>query len=171
MGAMTALQVAVRIPERLRTLVVIGITTERQPRADVARRLLDPDRVAADDPVWAAALARMHDPIQGPAAWRTLLRAIVDDIDVQPLLGPGDLHAIDAPTLVGCGDRDPLVPVAQAAALARQVRDGRLLVAPGSGHDVVHERADVVAAALAAFHRSTATIAAARAGDPQEVTR
>ena len=29
-----------------------------------------------------------------------------------------------------CGDRDPLVPVDQAAALARQVRDGRLFVAP-----------------------------------------
>ena len=53
MGAMTALQVASRQPERIRTLVVIGITTQREPRASVVRRTLDPDRIERDDPRWA----------------------------------------------------------------------------------------------------------------------
>ena len=42
MGAMTALGFAVRAPERLRTLVVVGITAAREPRAT--------RRAAADGP-------------------------------------------------------------------------------------------------------------------------
>ena len=41
MGAMSALQFGARHPERLRTLVVVGITTQREPRASVGRRLMD----------------------------------------------------------------------------------------------------------------------------------
>jgi len=50
--------------------VVAGITTEREPRARVAARLLDPERVLREDPAWAARLARAHDPVQGAGAWR-----------------------------------------------------------------------------------------------------
>ena len=76
MGAMTGLQFAVRAPERLRTLVVAGITTQREPRTSVVRRLLDPDWIDRNDPRRAAALARRHDPVQGAGAWRRLLPLI-----------------------------------------------------------------------------------------------
>jgi pimeloyl-ACP methyl ester carboxylesterase len=171
MGGMTALELATRVPTRLLSLVLISIVPDRQPRASVAARLLDPDRVARDEPGWMADMARTHDPIQGEDAWRDLLRAIADDVMTQPLLTPADLHGIDAPTLVACGDRDPLVPVSQALALSRAVHDGRLLVAPGAGHDVVHQRADVVGAALAAFYRSTVPIARERGGALTEMPR
>jgi pimeloyl-ACP methyl ester carboxylesterase len=171
MGGLTALTVAARVPARILTLVAIGITPEREPRLSVARRLLDPDRVARDDPSWAADLARTHDPVQGRDAWRPLLTAIVDDVAAQPLLTPGELRAIDMPTLIACGDRDPLVPVGQAWALSRAIRDGRLLVAPRSGHDVVHERADLVGAAMSGFYRSTDALARHRARALTEVPR
>jgi pimeloyl-ACP methyl ester carboxylesterase len=64
MGGMTALELATRIPTRLLTLVVISITPDRQPRASVAARLLDPDRVARDEPGWMADMARTHDPVR-----------------------------------------------------------------------------------------------------------
>lgn len=171
LGGMTALTVAARAPARILTLVAIGITPDREPRASVARRLLDPDRVTRDDPSWAAGLALTHDPVQGADAWRTLLTAIADDVAAQPLLTPAELRAIDAPALIACGDRDPLVPVGQAWALSRAVRDGRLLVAPGSGHDVVHERADLVGAAMSGFYRSTDAVARERSPAPTEVPR
>jgi len=163
MGAMTALQFAVRAPARLRTLVVIGITTHREPRASVARRLMDPERALRRDPRWAAELARRHDPVQGSGAWQRLLPAIAADILVQPLLGPAELHSIDCPTMVVCGDHDPFVPVEHAAGIARQVPDGRLFVVPDCGHEVMVRRPGLFNEAIAGFYRSTEVVARARA--------
>jgi pimeloyl-ACP methyl ester carboxylesterase len=163
MGAMTALQFATALPERLRTLVVIGITTQREPRASVARRLMDPRRADVDDPAWGAVLARRHDAGQGVGAWRTLLPAIAADVAVQPLLTPAQLHAIDAPTLIVCGDRDPFVPVGHAWEVQRQLPDARLFVVPDTGHEVMVRRPGLFNEALSGFYRSTEAVATARA--------
>jgi pimeloyl-ACP methyl ester carboxylesterase len=164
---MTALGVAVRAPERLRSLVALGIATAREPRASVAGRLMDPARILRDDPAWAADLARLHDPVQGTGAWQRLLPAVADDVARQPLLGPADLRRISPPTLVACGDRDPLVPVAQAAALARHVRDGRLLVVPG-GHDILSQQPALVTEAMTGFHGAIERGAEPSAASPSE---
>ena len=171
MGAMTALGFAVRQPDRLRTLVVASITPEREPRASVARRLLDPARIERDEPAWAAEVARQQDRVQGRDSWRRLLPAIAADVAVQPLLGAGDLREITAPTLTICGDRDPMAPVDQVMRLARQVRDGRLLVVPDGGHEVLATRPALVNEALGSFYRSTESIARQRAERQPEVSR
>ena len=165
MGGMTALHVAARCPERIRTLVAISIGADREPRLRVGRVLMDPARIERDDPDWAQRLAARHDPVQGSGGWQRLLTAIVADIAAQPLLTASELRAIDAPTMVVAGDRDPFVPVAQADALAQQVRDGRLLVLPGVGHDSLVERPALLHAALDDFYRSTESIARDRAGE------
>ena len=154
MGGMTALQFATRHSERLRSLVVVGITTFREPRASVARSLMDPERVLTHDPAWAAELSRRHDPVQGPGAWERLLPALRADIETQPLLEPVQLHAIACPTLVVCGDRDPFVPVEHAAGLARQIPGAQLFVVPGGGHEVMVRRPGLFNEALAGFYRS-----------------
>ena len=165
MGGMTALHVAARCPERIQTLVAISIGADREPRLRVGRVLMDPARIERDDPDWARRLVARHDPVQGSGAWQRLLTAIVADIAAQPLLTAGELRAIDAPTMVVAGDRDPFVPVAQADALARQVRDGRLLVLPGVGHDSLVDSPALLHAALDDFYRSTESIARDRAGE------
>jgi 3-oxoadipate enol-lactonase len=171
LGAMTALRVAVRAPERLRTMVVVGITTDREPRASVARRLMDPVRIDRSDPTWAADLARRHDPGQGKGAWRALLPAIARDVATQSLITPGQLRTIDPPTLVAVGDRDPFVPVDAAWRLSRSVVDGRLLVVPDAGHEAFAERPAIATEALEEFYRSTEAVARRRAGTTtQEVT-
>jgi pimeloyl-ACP methyl ester carboxylesterase len=163
MGAMTALWYATRHPERLRTLGVVGITTQREPRASVARHLMDPARADREEPAWVAELGRRHDAGQGAGAWRRLLPAIAADIAVQPLLGPRELRRIDAPTLVACGDRDPFVPVDHAWGIRRQLPDARLFVAPDCGHEVMSRKPSLFNEALAGFFRSTASVAAQRA--------
>jgi pimeloyl-ACP methyl ester carboxylesterase len=169
MGGVTALGFAVGAPERLRTLVVVGATAEREPRTSVARRLMDPVRILREEPGWAEDLAREHDSTQGPGAWQRLLPAIADDVATQPLLSAGELRRITAPTLVACGDRDPLVPVWQAWDLARQVRDGHLFVAPDCGHNLPHERPELLNEALRGFYRSNESVAGARADATAEV--
>jgi pimeloyl-ACP methyl ester carboxylesterase len=173
MGGMTALHVASSQPGRIRTLVAVSIGPEREPRLSVGRSLMDPDRIERDDPHWARLLAARHDPLHGRGSWKTLLRAIVDDIADQPLLTPTELRAIDAPTLVVSGDRDPFVPVAQAHALSRQVRDGRLLILPAIGHDVLGSAGPILEVALPEFYRSTEAVARERAGEasPTEAAR
>jgi pimeloyl-ACP methyl ester carboxylesterase len=163
MGAMTALQFATRFPERLRTLAVVGITTQREPRASVATRLMDPDRIDRDDPTWAGELDARHGPGQGPAGWRSLLPAIAADVRAQPLLTPRELRRIELPALVACGDRDPFVPVDHAWGLQRQLPDGRLFVAPDCGHEVMVRRPGLFNEVLAGFYRSTEGAAKARA--------
>lgn len=163
MGAMTALHFGALFPERLRTLVVVGITAHREPRASVGRRLMDPERITERDPVFAATLARRHDAGQGVGAWQRLLPAIAADVRVQPLLAPRELHAIDCPAMVVCGDRDPFVPPEHAAELARQLPAGRLFVAPDCGHEVMSRRPGLFNEATAGFYRATEDVARQRA--------
>jgi pimeloyl-ACP methyl ester carboxylesterase len=165
MGGMTALHLAARFPDRIRTLVAISIGSEREPRLSVGRSLMDPERITRDDPAWAARLAARHDPAHGSGSWRRLLDAIVADIAEQPLLTAQELRSIDAPTLVIAGDRDPFVPIPQAMALAHQVRDGRLLILPDVGHDSLVDHLPLLEAALTEFYRSTEAVARERADE------
>lgn len=162
MGAMTALQFAVRHPERLRTLVVVGITTQREPRTSISRRLMDPARIDREDPRWGAELAARHDPVQGAGAWRDLLPAIAADVARQPLLTPRELRTIELPALVACGDRDQFCPVDHAWGLQRQLPDARLLVVPDCGHEVMVRRPGLFNEAVGAFYRSTEATARGR---------
>jgi pimeloyl-ACP methyl ester carboxylesterase len=163
MGAMTAMRFATRHAARLRTLVLVGITPEREPRSTVARRTMDPERIERDDPRWAADLSARHDPVQGVGAWQRLLPAIAAEISVQPVLTPKDLHAIRVPTMVACGDHDPFVPVDHAWGLARQIPKARLFVAPDSAHEVMSRQPALFNTALAGFYRSTESEARVRA--------
>lgn len=163
MGAGTAMGVASRWPERVLTLAVAGITPQREPRASVARRLFDADRIKRSDPAWAAVLDARHDPIQGDGGWERLLPAIASAIAMEDLLGPADLRRVSAPTLVIAGDRDPFVPVDHAWGLRRQLSDARLLIAPDCGHEVMTRRPAIVNEALAEFYRSTGALATGRA--------
>jgi pimeloyl-ACP methyl ester carboxylesterase len=163
MGGGTALALAASRPERIRSLVLVGTATEREPRTSVIRRLADLDRIDRQDPAWAEALARRHDPGQGAGGWRRLMPAIEELVAGQESPTPADLRAVAAPALVVVGDRDPIVPVAQAAALAHQLHDGRLFVVPGCGHEVSAKRPGLFMEGLAGFYRSVATLALPRA--------
>jgi pimeloyl-ACP methyl ester carboxylesterase len=163
MGAMTALMYATRHPERLRTAIIAGIDVMREPRASVAKRLMDPDRIERDEPAWAAALERRHGPTQGAGAWKKLLRAIAEDVRAQPLVSPEELRNARVPILLAYGDRDVFVPADHAVALHRQLPDSRLLIVPNSGHVVTVAQPQLFNDAAAAFWRSTEAEARARA--------
>jgi pimeloyl-ACP methyl ester carboxylesterase len=154
MGAMTALRYAVRNPERVLSLVLVGADVEPEPGTSVARVMLDPDRITRDDPEWATQLERRHGPVQGPGAWRRLLPIVVGAMARRAPLTPADLRRVQVPALVACGDRDPFVPVDHAARLKRQLPDARLLVAPDAAHLVLLTRPEVVAAGLQAFYET-----------------
>jgi 3-oxoadipate enol-lactonase len=67
--------------------------------------------------------------------------------------------------MVVTGDRDPFVPVEAAAALARQLPDGRLFVVPDAGHEVMVRRPGLFNEGMTGFYRTTEAEARKRAGD------
>jgi len=66
--------------------------------------------------------------------------------DPQPLLA-----AIKAPTLLVWGDRDAMIPFANAADYQKAIPDVRLVTVPATGHLPQEESAAVSLAAVAAF--------------------
>jgi pimeloyl-ACP methyl ester carboxylesterase len=163
LGAMTALTYATRQPERLRTLLIAGIDTAREPRRSVARRLMDPARIERDQPAWAAQLEGRHGPVQGPGAWRHLMAALKRDLATQPLLRPADLRRVRVPTLLAYGDRDVFAPLPHVVELYRQLPDARLFVAPDCDHQVMVTQPALFNAAAAGFYRETEAVARRRA--------
>jgi pimeloyl-ACP methyl ester carboxylesterase len=162
MGGATALAYALEHPARLHSLVLVGTATEREPRTSVIRHLADVGRIERQDAGWAAALARRHDPAQGEGAWRRLMAAIAAFVAAQEPPTPAELRRIEAPALVVVGDRDPVVPVPQAVALARQLPDARLFVVPGCGHEVPAKRPGLFTEGLTGFYRSIGATAPRR---------
>jgi pimeloyl-ACP methyl ester carboxylesterase len=171
MGGHTALRYATRHPDRLRTLLVSGIDVQRQPRMNVARHLMDPERIDARDPAWAAALERRHGPVQGAGAWRRLLPAIAADVGSQPLITPEDLRRLSMPALLVVGDRDVFVPTDHAVALHRQLPDGRLCIVPDCDHQVMASRPAIFNQVAETFYRTTEMEARARAEGRPEPSR
>ena len=153
MGARTAMALAIRRPERLRTLISVSAALDPEPAASVARRLLDPEQMERDDPVWTAELEQRHDPYQGPGAWRRLAAAISAGSQDMTTWTPEELRRVRLPVLLAYGDNDPWVPLEQAVRLKRQLPDARLLVVPDCGHVVVAERPSVFNPAMLQFLR------------------
>ena len=163
MGAMTSMRFAATYPDRLRTAIICGIDVFREPRASVARRLMDPARILREEPEWAKELDRRHGPVQGDGAWQNLLPAIAADVANQPLPTPAELRNIRLPTLLVYGDRDVFVPADHAVAIYRQLPDARLLIAPNCPHQVMVYQPALFNQAAATFYRSTEDEARRRA--------
>jgi pimeloyl-ACP methyl ester carboxylesterase len=153
MGGATALAFSTRHPERVEALVVVSAANEIEPARSVARRRLDAASIERDEPAFAAELAALHDPVQGPGAWRLLLGALHDSLHAEPPLSQESLARVRLPVLLVFGDRDPWAPLEQAVRLRRQLPEAQLLVVPG-GHVVPAERPSVFNPAVLQFLRS-----------------
>jgi pimeloyl-ACP methyl ester carboxylesterase len=158
MGGMIAQMLAANHPGRVRTLVSImsssghrglpqpgvglrlalirrpgpGAGRERIIEATMAlyRRIGSPG-YPPDDQLLRAQVAGDFDRGYYPAGAGRQLLAILASGSRAPILG-----RITAPTLILHGAADPLVPVAAAHDLHRRIRDSRLEVFRGMGHDL-----------------------------------
>jgi pimeloyl-ACP methyl ester carboxylesterase len=160
MGARTAVELAARHPDRVLSMLVIGPGLRPEPSASVARVRMDPDKILAEDPIWAAELEQRHDPHQGGGSWRRLLEAIREDTQHLTEVMPEELRRIRLPVLLVAGDDDPWVPLDEAVRVKRQLPEGKLLVVPDCGHVVEAERPGIFNPAMTQFFRRTRSYAA-----------
>ena len=161
MGAMIALDLAVRYPALVRGVVAMNAIFQRTPEAAqaVQRRATELDGVHAADP--SGAIARWFgqadsaearacrawlmqvDPAGYRDAYTTFARADGPD--------PGDLQHMQAPALFLTGADDPNSTPAMSHAMARIAPRGRAAVVPGAAHMLPMTHAASVNQTLRAF--------------------
>ena len=154
-GGYVAQQVAVAHPERVDGLVLVGAPLNLHGRPSFASEieaLRDPvDRAWVeaslswfplhhDVPSWFLA-DRVDDGARLPAhVWRDVL------VGLTSATPPTEAGRLAMPTLVLWGDRDELISRSDAEALAAASPDSRLHVYPDTGHLVLWEQPERVAA-------------------------
>jgi len=162
MGGLLAAWVAAQAPQRVRRLVLVGMSPRfGDPRtwadraatvraqgvaaiADAALQRWFPPGFAGAQPATVEAARRqlLSTPAEGYAACCGALAAA----DLTPMLG-----AITAPTLIVAGAEDPAAPLEQAAALAAGIGAARMEVVPGAAHLVNVARPELVSQLMLDF--------------------
>lgn len=172
MGGMIAQRLALKYPERIRSLI-LGCTTSGgvnhvQPDADVSMMMLSRTSPAAtpEEIAWATAPIlysqsflenqrslvaedigkRMEQPIL-PYAYMLQLQACLTHDTFS------EIHQINVPTFVIHGDADRLVPYENGVTLANNIPNAEFLTIPGAGHIYVSEANDFVNLQLLEFLR------------------
>lgn len=162
-GGYVAQEVAVRAPDRVAGLVLVGSPRKlprRAPFADEVERLSDPVDVGwvRESLSWFPLLhdvpasyldARVADGARIPAhVWKQSLEGLC------AAAPPTDSGTITAPTLVLWGAQDDVLDRQQEEDLVRAIPGSRLVAYEGTGHLVLWEQPERVARDLADFMRS-----------------
>jgi pimeloyl-ACP methyl ester carboxylesterase len=148
-GAVVALLTAMRRPELIGRLVLIGQfynSSGRVPDSEIDR-LLHTDEALGF-------LRRAYDPVSpdGPEHFPVVFEKTLRMLDTEPELGLSELASVSAPTLVLQGDRDE-VTLEHGAAVAAALAAGRFAVLPGT-HALPIELPEVVNPLLVSFLNS-----------------
>lgn len=150
-GAVVALLVALRRPDLVGRLVLIGQyynSSGRVPDSDLERMLRSEEAKKF--------LRESYDPVSpdGPGHFEVVYAKTMAMFDSEPEIDLAALAAVSAPALVLQGDRDE-VTLAHGAAVAAALGDGRLAVLPGT-HGLPIELPELVTVLLISFLRGTA---------------
>jgi pimeloyl-ACP methyl ester carboxylesterase len=166
MGAMVALELALRMPSRVRSLVLVGGTpggplAALPPASRAARSVAElavgsarRGRLNPAPLLFSAEFRRDHpDKVRElirpfaqyrPPLWTTHFQTLATSCFAR-----GDsLSRVRTPTLVVHGDQDVMSPLANATMLADGIPGARLWVARGAGHAVPLERPEEAAKIL-----------------------
>ena len=159
-GGYAAQQFAAMYPERVAGLVLVGAPLSLQGRpsfADEVDALTDPleEQWVRDSLLWFPLLHpvpawyvedRIKDGLAMPArAWKGILDGLVEAVP------PTEAGSISAPTLVIWGASDELLPRSDQEILVSRIPGSRLVVYSETGHLVLWECPEQVAADTMAF--------------------
>ncbi|MCI0346577.1 MAG: alpha/beta hydrolase, partial [Chloroflexi bacterium] len=147
-GGIVALEVALRRPDLVRSLALVGAVAHVDGATTEARR-----EVAAMTPDGLGPYVReMYDRLSpdGPDHFEAVFERLVEVWRTEPTHELSELAAVAMPTLVLIGDRD-VVSVEHAAAMQRALPNAQLAVVPGSDHFLLFQKPELASRLLLDF--------------------
>ncbi len=171
-GGMVAMRMALQHPEKVKALALLDALADAAParqrvryRLAIAfmRRFGFPPAVVERD-VLPLMFSRAYIEAEGPSA-RSYMRAMAGferdglaramlAVFVKRTAVDGKLGRVRAPTLVLCGSKDRMSPLAKSEAIARGIPGAKLVVLAGAGHMSAIEQPVAVNEQLVPFVRA-----------------
>ncbi len=151
MGGYAALFASLHHPGRFGKIATLG--TKLLWTAEGAARevqMLDPDKIAAKVPAFAAHLQNLH----GADNWKAVLQATANmmlHLGEHPAIAPDTFKDINLPVLLAIGDRDKTAGLDDTLTIYRQLPDARLWVLPTTPHPLEQVDAAALAEGLVKF--------------------
>ena len=150
-GGVMALDLALRHPELVWSVVVIG-TNYRVDEATLgAAQGLDGDSIEREAPEVAAAFGAPHDAGNYPGYWKDLIEAIKENNRTNPSWTPEDLRTIACPVLLIAGENDPFANTDQMIVMKQEIPAAEWLIVNRSGHAVHYEHPEFVSGRIRDF--------------------
>ena len=147
-GALVALLVALRRPELVRRLVLIGQAVNFEHMLPEMRAFMEV--LSVDDlPPMLRALYAAASP-DGPEHFDVVFGKCAAMWRTDPGIAFAQLEQLTAPTLLLCGDRD-MVSLEHAAAMQRALPDVQVGVVPGATHGLPMEKPELTNRLLLEF--------------------
>lgn len=143
-GAITGMDIAMRHPERLLSLVGVGCSFRNDHMTMAANAEWAGLWKCSDDDSTARKLSALHDHDKGHGYWRRLMRALDEVVATLPDYSPDDLRRITTPTLLIAGENDGYCNTEQLQVMVDCIADVETYVIPGGGHTVQDSHADEV---------------------------
>jgi len=155
MGSAIALTLALRLPERVRGLVLVGSGARLRVLPAILDGLLQDFESTVETVVEYCYGSGMAE--------QTKRLAVGQMLEIEPRVVHGDFTACDTfdvmdiletlrtPTLIITGAEDLMTPPKYARYLAEHIRDSRLTIVEGAGHMVMLERPELVARIIGEF--------------------
>jgi pimeloyl-ACP methyl ester carboxylesterase len=153
-GAVVGLLVALRRPDLVRSLVLIGQGVSHDGDPDEMREMLAglPPDAALPIEILPPMLQRLYAAVSpdGPDHFPVVFERLSRTWRTEPSIPLADLAGVSAPTLVMVAD-DDMVTIAHANAMRRALPRAQLAVVPGATHGMPMEEPDIVAQLILRF--------------------
>jgi len=164
MGSLIALECAARHPDRVAKIALLAIAYPMKVSAELLDATKNNEPLAQDMVnVWSHSAYAHYPNNPGPGFW-----IIGENLRLMQRQKPGVMHVdfiacnayaggaeaavkVNCPTLLLLAQRDAMTPVRSARDFAKSIKDARVVVIDGSGHNMMAERPDEVLDTLAGF--------------------
>ena len=149
-GAILGLLLALRHPDRVRSLVSISGNLDPSVFTAAAPTTAWSRPEASDQPSAERVHYEALSP-DGPEHADVVFDKLVTLWTTEPAIAPAALATVTAPVLIISGDRDT-IPVDHSHLIARSLPNGQLCIVPGATHGLVSEKPNVILAVIRDFY-------------------